>query len=105
MTLKRKYESPEDLSNIIESAVDKSVEKSVEKAFSWQKPDVISVSKLSETMMKKIIDEIGIKTANVNTFFCIIWSVSYLLSFIHSSYRWKTFYHLKPCHANHSDGI
>ena len=55
MTLKRKYELPEDLSNIIESAVDKSVKKLVKKAFSWQKPNVISVSKLFKTMMKKLL--------------------------------------------------
>ena len=98
MTLKRKYEeSTENLTEIVKSAV--------REEFSRQKPDVISVSKLSETIMKKIMDDIGIKTAKVNTFFCIVWSVSYHLSFIHSSYRWKTFYHLKPCHANHSDGI
>ncbi|CAG8733721.1 3062_t:CDS:2, partial [Funneliformis mosseae] len=34
--------------------------------FSRQKPDVISVSKLSETIMKKIMDDIGIKTAKLS---------------------------------------
>ncbi|CAG8569974.1 13543_t:CDS:2 [Ambispora leptoticha] len=51
--LKCKYEvSSEDLSNIIESAVDKSVKK----AFSRLKPVEISVSKLSETKMQNYQD-------------------------------------------------
>ncbi|CAI2186917.1 6350_t:CDS:2 [Funneliformis geosporum] len=53
--IKHRYEElPEDLSNIIKNAV--------REEFFWQKPDVISVSKLSETMMKKIMDDIEIKT-------------------------------------------
>ncbi|CAI2182465.1 9724_t:CDS:2, partial [Funneliformis geosporum] len=56
VTLKRKYEeSTENLTEIVKSAV--------REEFSLQKPDVISVSKLSDTIMKKIMDDIGIKTA------------------------------------------
>ncbi|CAI2191961.1 9350_t:CDS:2, partial [Funneliformis geosporum] len=59
VTLKRKYEeSTENLTEIVKSAV--------REEFSRQKPDVISVSKLSETMMKKIMDDIGIKTAKLS---------------------------------------